>query len=59
MTPFRQPDDMDDFPQYIIMECKDCRWRDDFQIDTLNKEGEREGYCEDCECERIFTVLLS
>lgn len=54
MTPFRQPDDMDDFPQWVLMQCLDCGWRDDFEADTLNREDEREGFCEDCETVTIF-----
>lgn len=54
-TPFRQPDDVDDFPRKVQLKCEVCDWIDDFEEDTLDCEKCTIGFCEDCGEQRVFT----
>lgn len=53
----RQPDDMDDYPGYVPCKCEVCGWIDDFTDESLNKEDSVVGFCDDCDEERIFTLI--
>ena len=47
---------------YILCRCLECGWIDGFRADVLNERvlagaGTVEGFCDDCECERLFSVV--
>ena len=44
-------------PKNITMKCEVCGWIEDFHPLDLNIEQCAEGFCEDCDQPRIFTIL--